>query len=61
MTSRQGPVAGVLHAVRADLLRRLDRPAEAAAEYARAAGLMASEAERACLERRRREIGPTTT
>ncbi|OLZ73588.1 RNA polymerase subunit sigma-24 [Streptomyces sp. IMTB 2501] len=49
----------VLHAVRADLLRRLDRPAEAATEYARAADLTASEAERAYLERRRREIDPT--
>ncbi|MET8766285.1 RNA polymerase sigma factor [Streptomyces sp. NPDC004658] len=45
----------VLHAVRADLLRRLDRAAEAAAEYGRAAELAPSEAERAYLERRRRE------
>ncbi|MEV7814314.1 RNA polymerase sigma factor [Streptomyces flaveolus] len=45
----------VLHAVRADLLRRLDRTAEAAAEYGLAAELAPSEAERAYLERRRRE------
>ncbi|WP_369387294.1 RNA polymerase sigma factor [Streptomyces sp. CG1] len=51
----------VLHAVRADLLRRLHRPAEAATEYARAADLTASEAERAYLERRRRETDPTAT
>jgi RNA polymerase sigma-70 factor (ECF subfamily) len=34
------------HAIRADLLRRLDRTAEAAAAYAIAAGLTANEAER---------------
>ncbi|MFF8908374.1 RNA polymerase sigma factor [Streptomyces olivaceoviridis] len=45
----------VLHAVRADLLRRLGRTAEAAAEYGRAAELAPSEAEQAYLERRRRE------
>ncbi|MGW5431298.1 RNA polymerase sigma factor [Streptomyces sp. NPDC004059] len=50
----------VLHAVRADLLRRLGRDAEAAAEYGRAAELAGSEAERAYLERRRRETDPTT-
>ncbi|MEV6294177.1 RNA polymerase sigma factor [Streptomyces sp. NPDC051896] len=50
----------VLHAVRADLLRRLGRTAEAAAEYGRAAELAGSEAERAYLERRRRETDPTT-
>ncbi|MFI6357461.1 RNA polymerase sigma factor [Streptomyces sp. NPDC050743] len=51
----------VLHAVRADLLRRLGRTAEAAAQYGRAAELAGSEAERAYLERRRRETDPTTT
>ncbi|AKJ15042.1 RNA polymerase subunit sigma-24 [Streptomyces incarnatus] len=51
----------VLHAVRADLLRRLGRAAEAATEYGRAAELAGSEAERAYLERRRRGTGPTTT
>ncbi|MEU6773560.1 RNA polymerase sigma factor [Streptomyces sp. NPDC046759] len=49
----------VLHAVRAELLRRLGRTAEARAEYARAAELAGSEAERAHLERRREETGPT--
>ncbi|MEV6058029.1 RNA polymerase sigma factor [Streptomyces sp. NPDC052107] len=51
----------VLHAVRADLLRRLGRTAEAAAEYGRAAELAGSEAERAYLERRRHETDPTAT
>ncbi|MFD8390757.1 RNA polymerase sigma factor [Streptomyces sp. NPDC059680] len=51
----------VLHAVRADLLRRLGRTAEAAVEYGLAAELAASEAERAHLERRRREAGPPAT
>ncbi|MFF5015124.1 RNA polymerase sigma factor [Streptomyces sp. NPDC001165] len=51
----------VLHAVRADLLRRLDRPAEAAAEYAKAVELAASEAERAHLERRRRDLDHRST
>ncbi|MEV5875271.1 RNA polymerase sigma factor [Streptomyces sp. NPDC052101] len=51
----------VLHAVRADLLRRLGRTAEAAAEYALAAELAGSEAERAYLARRRTETDPTTT
>ncbi|MFF8863940.1 RNA polymerase sigma factor [Streptomyces sp. NPDC015139] len=44
----------VLHAVRADLLRRLGRPREAVAEYALAAELAGSAAERAYLERRGR-------
>ncbi|MGW1915227.1 RNA polymerase sigma factor [Streptomyces sp. NPDC002076] len=51
----------VLHAVRADLLRRLGRTAEAAAEYGLAAELAGSEAERGYLERRRRETHPDTT
>jgi len=42
-----------LHAVRADLLRRLDRAAEAAAAYARAAELTVDAAERGFLEERR--------
>ncbi|MFI9803539.1 RNA polymerase sigma factor [Streptomyces sp. NPDC052301] len=50
----------VLHAVRADLLRRLGRTAEAAGEYGRAAELAGSEAERALLERHRREVAPGT-
>jgi RNA polymerase sigma-70 factor (ECF subfamily) len=48
----------VLHAVRADLLRRLGRTAEAAAEYGLAAELAGSEAERGYLERRRRDTQP---
>ncbi|MFE8948966.1 RNA polymerase sigma factor [Streptomyces sp. NPDC007856] len=51
----------VLHAVRADLLRRLGRTAEAAAEYGLAAELAGSEAERGYLERRRRETHPDAT
>ncbi|MFF0304253.1 RNA polymerase sigma factor [Streptomyces sp. NPDC004562] len=48
----------VLHAVRADLLRRLGRTAEAALAYERAVELSESPAERAHLTRRRREIAP---
>ena len=40
------------HAARADLLRRLDRPVEARAAYARALELVHSDAERRFLERR---------
>jgi RNA polymerase sigma-70 factor (ECF subfamily) len=48
-----------LHAARADLLRRLDRPAEAAAAYARARELTANAAEQAFLDRRIAEVaGP---
>lgn len=45
------------HAVRADLLRRLDRPREAAAALERAIGGAANDVERAFLERRRDELG----
>jgi RNA polymerase sigma-70 factor (ECF subfamily) len=45
-----------LHAARADLLRRLDRPAEAAAAYARARELTANAAEQAFLDRRIEEV-----
>ncbi len=45
------------HATRADLLRRLGRPEEAAASYGRALALTESAAERRFLERRLREIG----
>ncbi len=45
----------VLHAVRADLLRRLGRASEAAEEYAAAAAATANEAERRYLELRRTE------
>jgi RNA polymerase sigma-70 factor, ECF subfamily len=46
----------VLHAVRADLLRRLGRDTEAVRAYERAVDLSANPAERAYLERRRREL-----
>ncbi|MEU6546180.1 RNA polymerase sigma factor [Streptomyces sp. NPDC046859] len=48
----------VLHAVRADLLRRLGRTDEAVRAYERAVELSESPAERAYLTRRRREISP---
>lgn len=44
------------HVTRADLLRRLDRPAEAAAAYDRAVALTGNPAEQAFLRRRRAEI-----
>ena len=46
----------VWHAVRADLLRRLGRDTEAVREYERAVELSENPAERAYLERRRREL-----
>ncbi|WP_316751685.1 RNA polymerase sigma factor [Streptomyces herbicida] len=46
----------VLHAVRADLLRRLGRHTEAVREYEAAAELTKSPAERAHLDRRRRDL-----
>lgn len=46
----------VLHAVRADLLRRLGRLPEAEREYRTAAALTGDPAERALLERRRAEL-----
>jgi RNA polymerase sigma-70 factor (ECF subfamily) len=46
----------LLHAARADLLRRLGRAEEAASEYRRARELTANEAERRFLERRLREV-----
>ncbi len=45
----------LFHSARADLLRRLERPDEAAAAYRRAAELTANPVERAFLERRLRE------
>ena len=44
------------HAIRADLLRRLGRPVEAAAAYEAAIALAQNVAERRFLERRRREL-----
>ena len=49
----------LLHAARADLLRRLGAPAEAAASYARALELVTNDAERRFLERRLREVQAT--
>jgi len=46
----------LLHATRADLLRRLGRRAEAATSYARAVALAANDSERRFLERRLREV-----
>jgi RNA polymerase sigma-70 factor (ECF subfamily) len=47
-----------LHAARADLLRRLDRLAEAATAYERARDLTTNEAERAFLDGRLAEVTP---
>ena len=46
----------LFHSARADLLRRLDRPAEAATAYERALALVANPVEREFLERRLREL-----
>jgi RNA polymerase sigma-70 factor, ECF subfamily len=48
----------LLHSTRADLLRRLQRPTEAADEYRLALELTTNRAERAFLERRLRELAP---
>ncbi len=48
----------LLHAARADLLRRLGSRAEAATSYARALALVTNDAERRFLERRLREVQP---
>jgi RNA polymerase sigma-70 factor, ECF subfamily len=49
----------LFHAIRADLLGRLDRHGEAALAYDAAIALTANTAEQAFLQRRRRELGPT--
>jgi RNA polymerase sigma-70 factor (ECF subfamily) len=46
----------LLHAARADMLRRLGSTADAAASYAKALALVANDAERRFLERRLREL-----
>jgi len=58
----QGALAGyhLLHATRADLLRRLGCRSEAAASYARALELVTSEPERRFLERRLEEVADPT-
>jgi RNA polymerase sigma-70 factor (ECF subfamily) len=48
----------LLHAARADLLRRLGADADAARSYARALSLATNDAERRFLERRLREVQP---
>jgi RNA polymerase sigma-70 factor (ECF subfamily) len=48
----------LLHAARADLLRRAGSRAEAAKSYARALALVANDSERRFLERRLREVQP---
>jgi RNA polymerase sigma-70 factor, ECF subfamily len=48
----------LLHAARADLLRRVGAPAEAAVSYHRALALVTNESERRYLERRLREVQP---
>src|SRR5467141_2775943 len=49
----------LMHAARADLLRRIGSSAEAAKSYARALALVTNDAERRFLERRLREIQPS--
>jgi RNA polymerase sigma-70 factor (ECF subfamily) len=50
----------LLHATRADLLRRLGSAADAAKSYARALALVTNDSERRFLERRLREVGMAT-
>jgi RNA polymerase sigma-70 factor, ECF subfamily len=50
----------LFHSARADLLRRLDRPGEAAAAYRRALAVVGNPVERAFLERRLREVAGIT-
>ena len=51
----------LLHSARAELLRRVGAPEEAAKSYARALSLVTNDAERRFLERRLREISGTPT
>jgi RNA polymerase sigma-70 factor, ECF subfamily len=48
----------LLHAVRADLLRRIGSPAEAAKSYERSLALVTNDSERRFLKRRLREVQP---
>lgn len=50
----------LMHAARADLLRRLGSNAEAAKNYTRALALVTNESERRFLERRLREVQPSS-
>jgi RNA polymerase sigma-70 factor (ECF subfamily) len=56
-----GELAGyhLLHAARADLLRRVGSSTEAAKSYTRALALVTNDSERRYLERRLREVRPT--
>jgi len=49
----------LLHAARADLLRRVGSSTEAAQSYTRALALVTNDSERRYLERRLREVQPT--
>ncbi len=49
----------LLHAARADLLRRVGSATEAAKSYTRALALVTNDSERRYLERRLREVQPT--
>jgi RNA polymerase sigma-70 factor (ECF subfamily) len=51
----------LLHAVRADLLRRLGSPLEAAKSYTQALALVTNDSERRFLERRLREVQSTSS
>lgn len=51
----------LLHAARADLLRRIGYRAEAAKSYARALALVTNDSERRFLERRLREVQPAAS
>ena len=48
----------MLHAARAELLRRAGSPLEAAKSYARALALVTNDSERRFLERQLREVQP---
>jgi RNA polymerase sigma-70 factor (ECF subfamily) len=50
----------LFHSTKADLLRRLDRPDEAAVSYRRALDLVTNVAERGFLERRLAEVSALT-
>jgi RNA polymerase sigma-70 factor (ECF subfamily) len=54
--ARLAATSHLLHGARADLLRRLDRPADAAAAYRRAIDLAGTTAERRFYERRMRSL-----
>jgi RNA polymerase sigma-70 factor (ECF subfamily) len=59
--ARSGELAGsyLLHATRADLLRRVGRDTDAAAAYRRALGLVGTGPEQRFLERRLTEVSGT--